>query len=91
MWVMRRLPTATFALLAALLLLVEPAAANLSGEGLVEGNDKNVTNAGFILIAFFPAFVLVASLILHALEKRKERRKQAAKARGANHHWNAGW
>src|SRR6478735_2249036 len=41
-----------------------------------EADDKVVTNAGFILIAFFPLFVLVMSLLQWRLEKRKERRKK---------------
>ena len=45
-----------------------------------EANDKVVTNAGFILIAFFPLFVAAMSLIQWRLEKRKDRRKAAAKA-----------
>ena len=52
------------------------------GEGWYgETNDKVVTNAGFILIIFFPVFCLVASLIQWQLEKRKDARKAAAKAR----------
>ena len=46
-----------------------------------ETNDKVVTNAGFFLIAFFPTFVLVISLIMWRLDKRKDRRKAAEKAR----------
>jgi hypothetical protein len=58
------------------------AAGEDQGEGLWgETNDKVVTNAGFILIAFFPVFVFVASMIQWRLDVRKERRKAAAKAR----------
>jgi hypothetical protein len=40
-----------------------------------------VTNAGFILIIFFPLFVFVASMIQWRLEKRKDARKALAKKR----------
>jgi preprotein translocase subunit YajC len=45
-----------------------------------ETNDKVVTNAGFILIAFFPLFIATMSLLQWRLEKRKDRRKAAAKS-----------
>jgi preprotein translocase subunit SecG len=52
------------------------------GEGLWgETNDKVVTYAGFILIAVFPLLALVLTLIQMRLDKRKERRLAAAKAR----------
>ena len=62
------------------------------GEGWVgESNDKIVTNFGFALIIFFPLFILVASLILHRLDKRKDARKKAAKARAARADLRGGW
>jgi hypothetical protein len=54
-------------------------------------NDKVVTNAGFILILFFPLFVLAMSLLQWRLEKRKDARKAAQKARGADARWRGGW
>jgi hypothetical protein len=69
-----------------------PAAGHDGGEGLWgETNDKVITNAGFILIAFFPVFVLLASLLQWQLDKRKERRKAAAKARRARADMRGGW
>jgi hypothetical protein len=66
----------------ALLVLAAPGFAHDGGEGLYGAtDDKVVTNAGFILIIFFPLFCLVASLIQWQLDKRKDRRKAAAKAR----------
>jgi hypothetical protein len=66
----------------ALLVLAAPSFAHDGGEGLYGAtDDKVVTNAGFILIIFFPLFCLLASLIQWQLEKRKDRRKAAAKAR----------
>jgi hypothetical protein len=80
--VLRRLPATLLLALTALLLVAAPVFAHDGGEGLWgETDDKVVTNAGFILIAFFPLFVLFASLLQWQLEKRKDRRKAAAKAR----------
>ncbi len=77
----------------ALLAVAAPAAlAHDGGEGLYgETNDKVVTNAGFILIAFFPVFVLLASLLQWQLDKRKARRKAAAKARSSRADMRGGW
>jgi len=77
----------------ALLAVTAPAAlAHDGGEGLWgETNDKVITNAGFILIAFFPLFVLFASLLQWQLEKRKDARKRAAKARVARADVRGGW
>ena len=88
---MRVLKTSILTL--ALLAATAPAAlAHDGGEGLWgETNDKVITNAGFILIAFFPLFVLVASLIQWKLEKRKDARKKAAKARVARADVRGGW
>ena len=62
------------------------------GEGLWgETNDKVITNAGFILIAFFPLFIFTMSLIQSTLDKRKDRRKAAAKARQARADQRGGW
>jgi len=62
------------------------------GEGWMgETNDKMVTNFGFFLIAFFPLFILVMSLIQWQLEKRKDASKDAAKARRARSHERLGY
>ena len=62
------------------------------GEGLWgETDDKVITNAGFFLIAFFPLFIFVMSLIQSTLDKRKDRRKAAAKARKARADQRGGW
>jgi hypothetical protein len=53
-------------------------------------NDKVVTNAGFILIVFFPTFVFVMSMIQKRLDKRKEARKAAQKMLGGAS-WRGGW
>ena len=62
------------------------------GEGLYgETNDKVVTNVGFILIAAFPLLVFTLSMIQWRLDKRKERRKAAEKARKARADLRGGW
>jgi len=78
-----------------LLALTAPAAlaaGHDGGEGLYgETDDKVITNAGFFLIAFFPLFILTMSLIQGGLEKRKDRRKAAEKARRARADQRGGW
>jgi hypothetical protein len=88
---MRVLKTSLLTL--ALLSITAPAAlAHDGGEGLWgETNDKVVTNAGFILIAFFPLFILFASLLQWRLEKRKQERLRAAKERVARADLRGGW
>jgi len=62
------------------------------GEGLWgETNDKVITNAGFFLIAFFPLFIFAMSMLQWRLEKRKDRRKAADKARRARADLRGGW
>jgi preprotein translocase subunit SecG len=84
-------------LLASLCLLALAAPAALAaghdgGEGLWgETNDKVITNAGFVLIVFFPLLALVLTLIQSHLDKRKDRRKAAEKARRARADLRGGW
>jgi len=62
------------------------------GEGLWgETNDQVVTYAGFALIVGFPILILILSLIQNRLEKRKDRRLAAAKARKARVDLRGGW
>jgi hypothetical protein len=83
-------PAATALMLA--LLAPSSAFAQASGEGLYgETNDKVVTNFGFILIIFFPTFILLMSLIQWRLDKRKASRKKAIKAQGGDERWRGGW
>ena len=56
-----------------------------------ETNDKVVTNAGFILIAAFPLLILTLSLLQWRLDKRKDRRLAAARARRARADQRGGW
>jgi preprotein translocase subunit SecG len=90
---MRRLPLSLFTLaLLALLVFAPTAAAYNDGRGFYGAtNDKVVTDAGFILIVFFPTFVFVMSMLQRHLEKRKEARKAAHKALAGNAQWRGGW
>jgi hypothetical protein len=89
---MRRLSLLATATVALLLASAAPALADMSGQGWYgETTDKVVTNFGFILIAFFPLFIFVVSLIQWRLEKRKDERKAAAKARAGSAEWRGGW
>jgi preprotein translocase subunit SecG len=100
---MRRSPLRRLlaALLASCLVLLLTAPAALAtalsggldgGQGAYgEANDKVVTNAGFIVIAFFPLLILVLSVLQWRLDKRKDARKAAAKRRAGSAHWHGGW
>ena len=74
------------------LVLAPAASAYNDGRGFYGAtNDRVVTNAGFILIIFFPTFIFIASMIQRQLEKRKEARKAAHKALASNGHLRGGW
>ena len=76
----------------AVLLSAPAALAHDGGEGWWGmTDDKVITNAGFIIIAAFPLFILCASLLQWRLDKRKERRKAAEKARRARADLRGGW
>ena len=84
------------ALTALLFALSAPAALAAEGHDAGEGwwgetNDKVVTNAGFIIIAAFPLLIFSLSMLQHHLDKRKDARKQAAKARMARADQRGGW
>jgi len=96
----------TFRVLAALpvsavsLLLLAPAALAatpqepISGEGTYgAATERVVTMTGFMVIAFFPLFILCMSLLQWRLEKRKEARKDASKRlkAAAGDSWQSGW
>ena len=78
---LRRVPISAVLAVTAMLVAAAPALAHDGGEGWWgETNDRVVTNAGFILIVFFPLFIFLVSLLQWQLEKRKDRRKAEAKA-----------
>jgi len=82
----------TLMLLASLMLAPVAGATENDGRGLYGAtNDKVVTNAGFILIIFFPTFIFLASMIQRALEKRKDARKAGEKAIAHDARWRGGW
>ena len=85
-----------FALTALALALSATAALAAEGHDAGEGwwgetNDKVITNAGFIIIAAFPLLVFVLSMLMYYLDKRKDARKAAAKARHARADLRGGW
>jgi preprotein translocase subunit SecG len=75
-----------------LLLTLAPAAqAANDGRGFYGAtDDKVVTDAGFILIIFFPVFIFTMSMIQRHLDKRKAARK-AQKAELGSAQWRGGW
>jgi hypothetical protein len=85
----RRIALLTFT---AFLLSAPAALAHDGGEGWWgETNDKVITDAGFIIIAAFPVLVTLLSLLQWRLDKRKERRKAAEKARRTRADLRGGW
>lgn len=87
----RALATVSYSVL--LLLVLAPVAmAENDGRGFYGAtNDKVITEAGFILVIFFPTFALLASLLQRHLERRKDARKAAHKAQLADSRWRGGW
>jgi hypothetical protein len=91
---MRRLSLTLATSLLTLALLAPIAMANPhdGGEGTYgTTDDRVVTNAGFILIAFFPLFIFAMSMLQWRLDKRKNARKAASKSRAASPVWKGGW
>jgi uncharacterized membrane protein len=72
--------------------LAQGAGENGGGQGWYgETSDKVITNAMFMVIAFFPVVITVFSIIQWRLDKRKHARMDAAKRRAANADWRGGW
>jgi O-antigen/teichoic acid export membrane protein len=90
---MKRLPVVVAVAVVLLLALAPAALAHDAGQGWYgEADDKVVTNAGFLLILFFPLFVFGMSMLQGALDRRKERRKKAHKdLAGDERAWRGGW
>ena len=77
---------------AVVFLVAAPAAFANAGQGWYgESDDKSITNAMFITIAFFPVLITVLSLIQWRLDKRKHARMEAKKQRAASADWRGGW
>ena len=89
---MRRLAVWLVASCLVLALTAAAALAGDEGQGLWgETDDKVVTGAGFVLIAFYPLFVALMSAIQWRLEKRKEQHRKAERARRSRPEWRGGW
>jgi hypothetical protein len=74
------------------LVLAPAAQAYNDGRGFYGAtNDKVVTDAGFILIVFFPLFVFLMSRLQSRLDKRKQARKAAVKGQLGNPYLRGGW
>ena len=89
-----RIITFLFVFSVTMLALTSTAFAAESGGGqgwYGETDDKVVTNAMFIVIAFFPVVITIFSIIQWRLDKRKHARMDAAKRRAANIDWRCGW
>jgi preprotein translocase subunit YajC len=89
---MRRLLPLLVVALTAVLVAAPAALAHDGGQGTYGiANDKVVTNAGFILIAFFPLFVFAMTMLQTRLDRRKERRKAVHKALAREDRVRGGW
>jgi fatty acid desaturase len=92
---MRRLRvTAALIAFTVTLLALAPVALAHAGGGAGfygETSDKDITNAMFLVIIFFPTVIVVFSLIQWQLDKRKHARHDAAKRRAASADWRGGW
>ena len=72
--------------------LAQGAGENGGGQGWYgETSDKVITNAMFIVIAFFPVVIAVFTVIQWRLDKRKHAKMDAAKRHAANADWRGGW
>jgi hypothetical protein len=90
----RLLLTRIVPLALSLSLALAPAAGAVNNDGrgyYGATDDKVVTDAGFILIIFFPTFVFLMSRLQAHLDRRKEARKAAAKAQVGNAFLRGGW
>jgi hypothetical protein len=84
--------TVTFFALWAPAALAADAEGHDGGEGLYgPADDKVVTYTGFILIVGFPLLILILTLIQTRLDKRKDRRLAAARARKQRADMRGGW
>ena len=92
---MKRAATSLILSTATLLVFAQVAMAdseNDHGQGWFgETTDRDITFFGFALIAGFPLFILLASLLQWRLDKRKDARKAAEKARLARADVRGGW
>ena len=68
------------------------ASSDSGGQGWYgETTDKNITNAMFLVILFFPTVITIFSIIQWRLDKRKHARMDGAKRRAVSEDWRGGW
>lgn len=80
------------AAVAALVLAPEALAKSSAGEGWYgPTTDKTITYSMYLAIIFFPAIIVLFSLIQWRLDRRKHARMAAAKRRAASVDWRGGW
>jgi uncharacterized membrane-anchored protein len=89
----KRLATVLLATCSLLLVFASSALAHApGGQGLYgETTDATITTAMFLVILFFPAVIILFSLIQWRLDKRKHARMDAAKQRAVSAEWRGGW
>jgi uncharacterized membrane-anchored protein len=89
----KRLALLLVATLGVLLVFAATALAHApGGQGWYgETNDAAITNAMFLVILFFPAVIILFSVIQWWLDRRKHARMDAAKARAVSADWRGGW
>jgi hypothetical protein len=88
---MRRIPTLLATTAVFFLLFASVALAQESGAGPVNTNDKLITEIGLALIFGFPVFLLFASWLQSALDKRKHRKMDAHRGAAGAGAWKGGW
>jgi peptidoglycan biosynthesis protein MviN/MurJ (putative lipid II flippase) len=88
----RILATLLSAATALLVLAPDALARAYAGEGWYgETSDKTITYAMYMVIGFFPAIIIIFSLLQWRLDKRKHARMDAVKRRAASIDWRGGW
>jgi peptidoglycan biosynthesis protein MviN/MurJ (putative lipid II flippase) len=88
----RILATLLSAATALLVLAPDAIARAYAGEGWYgETSDKTITYAMYMVIGFFPAIIIIFSLLQWRLDKRKHARMDAVKRRAASIDWRGGW
>jgi ABC-type sulfate transport system permease component len=88
----RILLLASVVLVALFVVVPSALAVTHDGEGIYgPTDDKQITDAMFIVIAFFPTVIVVFSLIQAWLDHRKHARLDAEKRRASAVEWKGGW
>jgi len=78
--------------LVALALAPEALARAYGGEGWYgETTDRTITYSMYIVIGFFPAVIIILSLLQWRLDRRKHAKLDATRRRAASIDWRGGW